>query len=278
MIHLSGIQISLFTTLGFLAWLPQALASAMQPPVLQSPAFQVAQRLRFPVENVESSRGRTGGFARGDACFANPLEAQPPVALVPVLTPDMAEASGAAAGEAQMGLAKTVEAHPSLYIFVPAIGVEQAQFILETEDQSQVLLETVVPLPAESGILQVTVPESVVPLEVGETYAWALMLLCNTSDFSRNALAEGLIQRVPADASLTAQINQADLRDRPAAYANAGIWYDALESLAQLRYADPTNNSLQADWVSLLNSVNLGAIANEPLLAPIPVTPATEGQ
>jgi hypothetical protein len=49
-------------------------------------------------------------------------------------------------------------------------------------------------------------------------------------------------------------------------YAANGIWHDALTNLAQLRQTNPEDAALMADWESLLKSVNLEAIATEPIV------------
>ena len=72
--------------------------------------------------------------------------------------------------------------------------------------------------------------------------------------------------------------------DRTAIYAASGLWYDALDELVSLRMAQPGDEGLLQQWSNLLTSVNLGALANQPLLmhspesipevVPAPSTPA----
>ncbi|MGD1704327.1 DUF928 domain-containing protein [Dapis sp. BLCC M229] len=42
----------------------------------------------------------------------------------------------------------------------------------------------------------------------------------------------------------------------PTVYASQGIWYDALESMVQLRRLNPNNPKLIDDWQKLFNSAN----------------------
>ncbi|MBD0344352.1 MAG: DUF928 domain-containing protein [Coleofasciculus sp. Co-bin14] len=67
-------------------------------------------------------------------------------------------------------------------------------------------------------------------------------------------------------AELTKALQQAGVQDYPAIYANARIWYEVLTTLAQQRRSNPQNNALTVNWVSLLNSVNLKKIAQQPLV------------
>jgi hypothetical protein len=50
-----------------------------------------------------------------------------------------------------------------------------------------------------------------------------------------------------------------------ALYPAKGLWYDALSTAATLRSVKPEDETLKADWLSLLRSVGLETIAAEPL-------------
>jgi Domain of Unknown Function (DUF928) len=43
------------------------------------------------------------------------------------------------------------------------------------------------------------------------------------------------------------------------------LWYDALNSLANLRVIKPQDTGLKQDWQNLLKSIDLGDLANQPL-------------
>ena len=52
----------------------------------------------------------------------------------------------------------------------------------------------------------------------------------------------------------------------PALYAQAGIWYEALATLAELRRSKPNDSVLISAWESLLQSVGLDTVAKEPII------------
>jgi hypothetical protein len=54
--------------------------------------------------------------------------------------------------------------------------------------------------------------------------------------------------------------------DRPAVYAQAGIWHETLTSLADLYRKAPNNSQVVTNWRDLLTSVGLDKIAREPLI------------
>lgn len=223
------------------------------------PSLQIAQRLTFRVPNITGSPSRIGGFARGEACFTDSINAQRPIALIPLPSEQT--------NPPLVPLAKTVEAHPTFFVYLPNMGVATGEFVVWSEDQSNILTEQRIPLPQEAGVIPVRVPEALT-LETGITYYWTLEVLCNEDDRSRNAVVEGLVQRIEPETTLLSQLNQAQPRDRPSLYANAGYWYETLASLAKLRYDNPADVTLQADWESLLESVNLDGVAEAALLEP----------
>jgi len=59
------------------------------------------------------------------------------------------------------------------------------------------------------------------------------------------------------------------LLDRVIIYAKAGIWYDALSNLAELRRRNPNDPTVIRDWQELLKSVGMEKIAQEPLFQPV---------
>lgn len=249
--------------LGIVLATPTMAASAR--PILRSESFQLARQLRFPLDNVQSSSGRTGGFARQGEC-SNLSDTPHPVALTPVVVTEQIN-GGSVTEVEELVLAKTTDAHPSFYIFVPNIEVRTAYLDLLDED-GEVLMDLEISLPSEAGIVPIEVPESAPPLELGKTYFWTFVLPCYVGEERLPALeAQGWIQRVTPETEVVEQVNQAEPRDRPSLYANANLWYDTLTTLADLRYENPADPQLQESWQSLLDSVNLGAIANEPLLA-----------
>ena len=66
--------------------------------------------------------------------------------------------------------------------------------------------------------------------------------------------------------TLMSQLKNATPRQRVTLYATNGFWHDALTTLAELRSANPGDATLSRDWVSLLHSVGLDAIATEPII------------
>jgi hypothetical protein len=160
----------------------------------------------------------------------------------------------------------TLAAYPTFFIYVPQFYSENAvaaEFILSDADDNE-LYRANFQTAKTSGIISLSLPASanLPPLEVGKDYHWSFALVCDASDRSADVVVDSWIQRTTPTAELATQLQTATAEQQPAIYAQRGIWYDALNSLATLR--GQTGNSVPASqWVNLLNSVGLVHITRE---------------
>lgn len=245
---------------GLLILLVTLSGLAIAPTPTSAIPFQIARQLRFPLDGIEASEGRTSGLARGK-CIETDDAVRSVVPLVPL--PDLAQADNSIRFT-------TIDSHPTFYFFVPEEGDTSAQFRIYDSTSSNVQIIEIT-MPPTSGIVPIRLPGSIPALETGTLYSWEFVLSCDPnagSDVEPFVSITGLTERVTLDETLAPQLSQSDLRDRPAIYADAGLWYDALDALIRLRYADPTDEALLQDWQSLLESVELGQVASDPLIDP----------
>lgn len=201
-------------------------------------------------EYVPPDRGapgrREGGGTRGNCLRGNP----PLIALVPVTN-----------------FGTTLKAQPTFYWHVPTTTTPLAEFVLLDADDNEVY-RTTFDLNGNSGIIELALEDQAdaPTLEVGQDYHWYFSLICDPGDRSGDIFAEGWIQRIAAPASLTSRLAATPENDRATVYAEAGIWYDALSSLAALRQTQPRNPTISTQWATLLRSVGLDTIAEQPFL------------
>jgi hypothetical protein len=207
-----------------------------------------ARAVRFRVPNVGTPRRRESAAVRGDS--ENSTDEQL-VALLPSIEP-----------------ALTVSAYPTIFVSLPRTSAEKGEFLLVRGDKDEVLYETSITLPSNSGIVSVSLPNNgtLAPLEAGKTYRWYFFVIRNPQERTEDMVAEGEIQRVEPSPNLVAQLKNASPRDRAAIYAEAGVWYDAIDSIAQLRRSSPNDTVIARDWAELLKSVGLDTISQKPLL------------
>lgn len=160
----------------------------------------------------------------------------------------------------------TLSDYPTFFVYVPQFYAENAvasQFILSDENDNE-LYRATFQTTRTSGIISLSLPANanLPPLELGKNYHWSFALVCDADDPSADVVVDSWIQRVEPTASLTSQLQQASLEQRPSIYAQQGIWYDAINSLATLR--SRSGGPVPASqWVNLLNSVGLVHITRE---------------
>jgi hypothetical protein len=165
-------------------------------------------------------------------------------------------------------LGLTVAEHPTFWFYIPyslnsspaAISVE---FVLQDENSNQAYKTVLTTSENSPGVYSVELPSTAPPLEVGRRYHWYFVIYCGHSELPN--YVEGWVERVELNPSLKTQLERATPLQRVALYAKAGIWHEAVTSLGKLRRENPQKAALMADWNELLKSVDLEAIAQEPI-------------
>ncbi|MDX2231999.1 MAG: DUF928 domain-containing protein [Leptolyngbyaceae cyanobacterium bins.349] len=171
----------------------------------------------------------------------------------------------------QTNLGYTTAAYPRFFWFVPQTRAQSMQFTLfrgtEEDPEQQIIYEKTLTPSATAGIVSLALPAngSIAPLTVGQDYYWTVTLLCHPDEPSKNIQVEGWIQRIPLDPVLAQKLTTANPSDRPQLYAAHGLWFDTLSTLAALRCTDTPTAASQQSWASLLRSVQLDRLADQPL-------------
>jgi hypothetical protein len=96
-----------------------------------------------------------------------------------------------------------------------------------------------------------------VVLKPGVEYQWFVALVDNAAQRSNDVIAGGTIKRVSETDSVRSRVKEASAASRPALYASAGIWYDAIDELSRLIAAQPENRELRVQRAALLEQVGL---------------------
>lgn len=184
---------------------------------------------------------RVGGGSRSD-CFTK----VPLVALSP-----------------KTNLGKTTAAYPTLYFSAPSANKAlKLKFILK-DDAGVTLAKREFVMKQASGLIGIDLETvSQTPLTPNQTYQWYLSVACS-QDQAQNLVVDGWIQRV-GQGSQTNSVAQSPEFIRQV--WKAGLWYDALAALMQLRQAQPDNQQVTALWQEMLQSEELTQIAADPVL------------
>ncbi len=179
----------------------------------------------------------------------------------------------------------TLQALPSFYIYVPTRCQVPVELALLDQQKQQVLYQTTIETTGEPGVVRVDLDSSQAPdLEIGKTYYWeaTLVMSGDISDRSLDISDYGGIRRVEPTEKFQSQLQNASGLEKAKLYAQTGIWYDALDLLAELRLHSENNrdstcgdvssdsgeissDSVDYQWQELLRSVNLDRVATSPL-------------
>ncbi|MFZ9737832.1 MAG: DUF928 domain-containing protein [Prochlorotrichaceae cyanobacterium] len=153
----------------------------------------------------------------------------------------------------------TIAEYPQIFWFIPQHQAPLVEVSLystnaDFQDQDLVFLSQFA-TTGQAGIGQLKAPEaaSLKPLAEGETYHWYLSLICDPNDRAEDITVSGWIERVPVPTNLAAELEIRQGIDRYRALAQAGLWFDALDTLATLRCTQPENaEAIEGVWQSLL--------------------------
>jgi hypothetical protein len=83
---------------------------------------------------------------------------------------------------------------------------------------------------SQPGWMTFTLPTSLPPLDVGETYRWKVILKCSESQPSRNKIDEADLQVLPSPLGMVVTGEPVQQAEQ---YVAAGLWYDAIAVLSQ---------------------------------------------
>ena len=261
-----------WTLVSFISYSPQVrpqptqVNNSSQVPYVEPPlsfvgqpkiAIRAASRLHF----VDPSLPPTGvpghPFGTGSRCTECPTVTLPLTALVP-------EKNLGNQGKAVW--ARTVDEHPTFWFYVPysPASLHHVEFVLQ--DGEDDVYRTLVTLPQTPGIVSLRLPSTLKPLEVDRNYHWFLKTYFAPQKISALEYVDGWVQRVSLSPTVINRLKATTPQERIAIYADNGIWYDALTTLAQLRLAHPEDATLRVEWGDLLQSTNLTDIASKPLV------------
>lgn len=162
--------------------------------------------------------------------------------------------------------ALTVSGRPTFFVYVPPTTAKEASFSLQDE-YGELHYQTKVALPENGGALSIPLPETASTLVEGKTYQWFFEIHCAAQFDPDNPIIEGSVSRTPMAPGLESELAASHTAlERVQLYAEAGIWYDTLGTLAQARQERPQDSALAQSWQELLNSVGLHEIANTPVV------------
>lgn len=220
-------------------YLKPMLWSSIAAFLLSTPLSVFAADVSVPVYSPPSRGapgGRVGGGTRGGQN----------VFVLSVLAPDH---SGFTASE-----------QPSLYWFISKPTSLPVELTVMDPLGVKPILETQLPSPTQAGIQRVRLGDYNVHLAPGAAYRWFVAVVPDADRRSKDILAGGAIERVDLQEDFKTKVAKASEKELPFVYAQAGLWYDALNSISDLIDAAPQNQELHNQRTALLKQVGLPSI------------------
>jgi Domain of Unknown Function (DUF928) len=181
-----------------------------------------------------------------------------------------ARVSGAARGQAGDAVlialvpnhvALTTQAQPSLFWFQSKPAKGKFELTVVEPKKPKPLLSLTAPSADKPGIHRVKLAKYKVELQPDVAYEWSVAIVPDAENRSRDVIAKGVIKRISAPGDLVNRVSQMGDLERAQAYAQAGIWYDAFESVSNAVEAHPDDPSLRAQRAALLQQVGLSEAA-----------------
>lgn len=157
----------------------------------------------------------------------------------------------------------TTHAQPTLYWYAHTPVAAHIEFALIDEAAIDPLLEFETGEVKVSGFQYLNLADHKITLEPGVPYQWSVALVMDEDSRSSDVMASGVIELVEPDEAVSSRIAGSRGTDLVAAYANEGIWYDALDTISSMIEASPANQELVDIRTTLLDQVGLQAVSGK---------------
>lgn len=158
-------------------------------------------------------------------------------------------------------IGQTLSGHPSFFWYVSEIPEQPVELALVESGVAQPIFVQQLQLD-KAGIVELEMPKNLPELVPGKEYRWSVTLINNNNQRSNDTFAQSWIKRVAETPALRQQLAAAKSdRERASVYAEAGLWYDALNTLSTAQATNPTDASIRADFLSLLDRAGLKEVA-----------------
>jgi hypothetical protein len=211
---------------------------------LFTPSAQAqARKVRYvPPSNLDAPKVSSSGISRTDSF--TPLEPRPSLTDVNMLP-----------------VPQTTSERPTIYFISPKVAGNGVFTLIEQNDRltpsQKAVYRKEFSLQNEAGIIAFKMPDDAPIMEIGKIYYWKI-------DFGRDTEAKtayGMIKRVLPTAKLVNQLkNISKPIDRAALFAQEGIWFEAVQTLAEAQQTTPTSGEIVDEWTALMKSVNLSMV------------------
>ena len=152
----------------------------------------------------------------------------------------------------------TMREQPCLYWYISKPTAHEVELTVIERNGVKPLLEKVVKGPEKSGIQSFCLADHGVKLSKNIQYKWFITLVTDAEQRSKDILAGGIISMVDPSPALSEKLkaNPSGIA-ATSAYAEDGLWYDALDTISRMINEAPDRTEWRAQRTSLLEQVGL---------------------
>ncbi|MGL5197148.1 MAG: DUF928 domain-containing protein [Chroococcales cyanobacterium] len=242
------------------------------PPGEAAPATSVGGgsrgNVRFAPPGEAAPATSVGGGSRGNVRFAPPGEGSPSTSVGGGSRGDEGTLSPGGPGLEAIALlpatqhGRTMSARPTFFVYVPPTTTDKVFFSIQDQAGNH-HYQTTLEINGGGSIVSFTLPETAQELEMDTDYLWFFVPLDASGKLQPDSYSvTGWVKRVAAIPTEP----DVEALSLATAYAEAGVWYDTLTTLAMAQVNQPDNLTLAEEWRSLLGQVGLEAIAATPVI------------
>ena len=158
-------------------------------------------------------------------------------------------------------VALTTQAQPVLFWYQGQASKAAFKLSLVEPKKPEPLVSATMEKAEKKGINALKLSDWKVTLKPGVEYRWNVSLIPNPDHPSDAKYDSGVIKRIEPPKGLEDQLANTSLAERAVIYAQAGLWYDALESISTAIAAEPNDASLHKLRAMLLKQGGLPEVA-----------------
>jgi len=155
----------------------------------------------------------------------------------------------------------TTREQPTLYWYVSKAVPSHLEVTVINDEAIDPALEKEVDAPSRAGIQSIDLAKAGVKLKPGVEYRWFVSAIADPEQRSNDVVASGTIERITPDAALKSKIAGADDQSLARVYAQAGVWYDTIDTLSRMIEKSPGDSNLREQRAELLDQVGLKSVA-----------------
>ncbi len=228
-------------------------------PLFVPSAQAQSRKVRYvPPSNLDAPKSSSSGITRTDSF----------IPLAPILS---------STDNDRLPVPQTTAERPTIYLISPKVSGNGIFTLIEQNDQlipgQKVVYRKDFSLQNEAGVIAFKIPDDAPILEIGKIYRWRIVF----GPDSESKITYGIIKRVLPTTKLVSQLKTISKPiDRAAIFAQEGIWFEAVQTLAEAQQPVPQNTEVVDEWTDLMKAANLSLVLQYrfvPQLSPIKLAP-----